>query len=165
MEITLARKTITNVVGILLIVAAFLGGYYAWSKGFFNGWLSKTETVQAMPADEPAIGSLTALYSPSGERAEWEEQVCEGMTGQGCDLFRVMFAGPIWNSMTEGKNVIVAFITSVETLEDGSQIWKTEVSDGDVTRPVYIHVTQNESDQWFLNRVLFAQEAAKYESQ
>lgn len=165
MEITLTRKTITNVIGILLIAAALFGGYYAWSKGSFNGWLSKTETAQAAPADEPAMVSLSALYSPNGERAEWEEQVCKGMTEQGCELFRALFADPIWNSRSEGKTVTVAFIANVETLEDGSQVWKMAMSDGDATLPVYIHVAQNESDQWLLNRVLFVQEAAKYENQ
>lgn len=165
MEITLTRKTITNVLGIFLFIAVIFGGYFSWSKSSFNGWFSKTGTIQEAPANEPAIVGLTILYSPSGDRSDWEEQVCNGMTDQGCELFQAIFADPIWKSSSEEKTVAVVFIASVETLEDGSQVWKTEVSDGDVAQSVYIHVAQNESGQWLLNRVLFAQEAAKYEDQ
>ncbi len=65
----------------------------------------------------------------------------------------------------QGKISSVSFIEIAETLEDGSQVWKTEVADGETILPVYIHVTQNDAGQWLLNRVLFAQEAAKYENQ
>ncbi len=164
MEITFSRKTISNGFGLLLIAAALFGGYYAWSQGMLERWLTGP-TPQTQPVTEPAIQSLTALYAPSGERAQWEEQVCAGMTEQGCQLFRTLFANPIWNSALNGKTSTVTFIEIAETLEDGSQIWKTEVADGETILPVYIHATQNDAGQWLLHRVLFAQEAAKYENQ
>lgn len=164
MEVTFSRKTVLNVIGLLLIAAALFGGYYAWSQGWLDRWLTRP-TPQTQPVTEPAIQSLTALYAPSGERAQWEGQVCAGMTEQGCQLFRTLFANPIWSSALNGKTSSVTFIEIAETLEDGSQVWQTEVADGETTLPVYIHVTQNDAEQWLLNRVLFAQEAAKYENQ
>ncbi len=164
MEVTFSRKTISNGVGLILIAAALFGGYYAWSEGWFDRWLTGA-MPQTQPVTEPAIQSLTALYAPSGDRAQWEQQVCAGMTAQGCQLFHTLFANPIWNSALQGKTSSVTFIEIAETLEDGSQVWQTEVADGETTLPVYIHVTQNDAGQWLLNRVLFAQEAAKYEDQ
>lgn len=164
MEVTFSRKIVLNIIGLLLIVATLLGGYYAWSQGWLERWLTGP-TPQTQPVTEPAIQSLTALYAPSGERAQWEGQVCAGMTEQGCQLFHTLFANPIWNSVLNGKTSSVTFIEIAETLEDGSQVWKTEVADGATTLPVYIQVTQNDARQWLLNRVLFAQEAAKYENQ
>ena len=164
MEIKFSRRTISNGIGFLLIAAALFGGYYAWSQGMLDRWLTGP-TPQTQPVTEPAMKSLTALYAPSGERTQWEGQVCTGMTEQGCQLFRTLFANPIWNSALNGKTSSVTFIEIAETLEDGSQVWKTEVADGETTLPVFIHVTQNEAGQWLLNRVLFAQEAAKYENQ
>ena len=164
MEVTFSRKTISNGVGLILIVAALFGGYYAWSQGMLDHWLTGA-MPQTQPVNEPAIQSLTALYAPSGERAQWEGQVCAGMTEQGCQLFHTLFANPIWNSALNGKTSSVTFIDIAETLKDGSQVWKTEVADGETTLPVYIHVAQNDAGQWLLNRMLFAQEAAKYENQ
>ena len=164
MEVTFSRKTISNGFGLLLIAAVLLGGYYAWSQGMLERWLTGP-TPQTQPVTEPAIQSLTALYAPSGERVQWEGQVCAGMTEQGCQLFRTLFANPIWNSALHGKTSSVTFIEIAETLADGSQVWETSVTTSAASLPVYIHVTQNETSRWLLNRVLFAQEAAKYESQ
>ena len=87
------------------------------------------------------------------------------MTEKGCELFRAMFANPFWKSSLIGKTTSITFIKIADTLEDGSQVWKTEIADNEATLPVYIHVTQNDAGQWLLNRVLFPQEAAKYENQ
>jgi len=165
MEITISRKsTVRTIAFAIIILAVISGGYFAWKSGLLDSLFTQTQTVSAAPADEPAMKSMTAIYSPSGERAEWETQVCAGMTEKGCELFHAMFANPIWNSALNGKTSSVTFIEIAETLKDGSQVWKTEVADGETTLPVYIHVTQNDAGQWLLNRVLFAQEAAKYEN-
>ena len=165
MEFTISRRSLSNVLGLGLIAIALFGGYYAWSMGLFDGWFSKNQSVQTVPANEPALMSLATLYSPSRERVEWEKQVCEGMTEKGCGLFHSMFAEPIWNSSLKEHTSSATFIEVAEAFDDGSQVWKTEVADGEATLPVYVHVTQNEEGQWLLNRVLFAQEIAKYENQ
>ena len=163
MEITFSRKMISQGIGLILIAAALFTGYYVWSQGWLDRWLTGS-TLQTQPVTEPAMKSLAALYAPSGERAQWEEQVCAGMTEKGCQLFRALYANPIWNS-AQGQTASVVFIEVAETLNDGSQIWKTNVTTVEEPLPVFIHVTQNETGQWLLNRVLFAQETAKYEDQ
>lgn len=164
MEITFNRKTLTNILGFLLIITVLAGGYAAWTNGWFDRWMLGTKMPQPSPESDPAILSLAALYSPSGEKAEWEEQVCRGMTEKGCQIFTALYADPVWKS-EQGKAASVSFIEIAETLDDKSQVWKTEVTlDGESTL-VYLHVTENEAGQWFLNRVLFAQEAAKYTRQ
>ncbi len=166
MEIMISRNsTIRTIMFMLVVMAVLGGGYFAWQSGLLNSLFAQTQNGSAAPADEPAIQSLTALYAPSGERAEWEGQVCAGMTAQGCQLFRTLFANPIWNSALQGKTSSVTFIEIAETLSDGSQVWETSVTTGEVSLPVYVHVTQNETSRWLLNRVLFAQEAAQYENQ
>ena len=165
MEITLSRKTIANVIGSLLLTLVLFGGYFAWKQGMLDRWLTAPETSHLVPADEPAIESLMVMYSPAGERAEWEKHVCAGTTEKGCEMFHSIFADPIWKSAVDKKIVTAAFIETVDVLEDGSLIWKTEVSDGEAISPIYIHVIQNESGRWLLNRVLFLQETEKYQSE
>ena len=166
MEITISRNsTVRTVTFAIIILAVIGGGYFAWKSGLLDSLFAQTQTISAAPSDEPAMESMSAMYSPSGERAEWETQVCAGMTEKGCELFRAMFANPFWKSSLIGKTTSITFIKIADTLEDGSQVWKTEIADNEATLPVYIHVTQNDAGQWLLNRVLFAQEAAKYENQ
>lgn len=164
MEITVSKKGMMKVVILLLVAAVLFGLYLGWSEEIIRAWFTNTQPVETSFAEEPAMRSLAAMYSPRGERSNWEEQVCAGMTEPGCEMFRAMYADPLWNSI-EGQNASVSFIEITETLEDGSQIWKTEVTSGEETLPVYIHVVQNEAGQWLLQRVLFSQEAAQYEEQ
>ncbi len=166
MDFMISRNSITRTFTFVLVIFALIGGgYVAWKSGLLDELFAQAQSVSAAPAKEPAMESLAALYSPNGERPAWETQVCVGMTEQGCKLFHNIFANPIWNSALQGKTASVTFVKVAKTLEDGSQVWQTEVADSQATLPVYIHVTQNEAGQWLLNRVLFAQEAAKYENQ
>ncbi|HXF85490.1 MAG TPA: hypothetical protein VNK49_08875 [Anaerolineales bacterium] len=162
MEITLSKKTLTNAVSVLLVVLAALGVYRVWSQDVLQEWFPRAEAVQAVEA-EPALTSLEAMYSPSGERSEWEARVCAGMSEKGCVVFKGMYAEAIWKSPQNGKTASVVFIEVAETFEDGSQVWKTELTLDGTALPVYIHVAQNEEGKWLLNRVLFEQEAKKYE--
>lgn len=163
MEITLSKKTLVNAVSGLLVVLAVVGGYYVWTQGLLQEWFPRAEAVQAAQADEPALTSLESMYSPSGERAEWEARVCAGMSEKGCVVFKGMYAEAIWKSPQKGRTASAAFIEVAETFEDGSQVWKTEITLDGTILPVYIHVVQNEEGKWLLNRVLFEQEAKKYE--
>ena len=165
MELNVSRNSIARIVTFVLIILALIGGgYFAWKSGLLDSLFAQTQTVSTAPAAEPAMKSLVVMYSPNGERSAWETQVCIGMTDQGCKLFHAMFANPIWNSALNGKSASATFVKVAKTLDDGSQVWKTEIVDSQATLPVYIHVTKNKSGQWLLNRVLFAQEAAKYEN-
>jgi hypothetical protein len=103
------------------------------------------------------------MYSPGGEQPEWITNVCAGMTGKGCELFGSMYANALWNSSLANSSATASFSAIAEKFEDGSQIWKTEVTIGSTVLPVYILVRQNETENWLLERVLFTQEASKYE--
>lgn len=159
------QKPASNWIALLLIISVLFGGYYIWSQGYWNAWLGESQTAQSTPADEPALQSLAAMYSPTGERSAWEAQVCEGMSENGCQIFKVMFAEALWKSAFQGKPASVAFIQSVEILENGTQVWQTEVSNADATLPIYVQVSQDESGLWLLDRVLFEQETTKYQTQ
>lgn len=165
MEITISKSSLFKVVILLMILAVLFGLYIGWSEEILSDWLGATPPAEISFEDQPALLSLSAMYSPTGERSDWEEQVCTGMTEQGCELFRSMYAEPIWNSLSGAQATTVVFIASVETLDDGSQIWKAEVTGTEATQPMYIHVYPNASGQWLLNRVLFTQETTKYENQ
>lgn len=163
MEITVSKRSMFKIVVLLIILAVLFGLYLGWSVEILSNWLRTNPTTEIAFEDQPALHSLSAMYSPAGERSDWEAQVCTSMTEQGCELFRSMYAEPIWNSLSKEMAVKAAFIASVEILNDGSQIWKTVVTGGEATQPMYIHVYPNESGQWLLNRVLFTQETTKYE--
>ena len=54
-------------------------------------------------------------------------------------------------------------IEVADILEDGSQIWKVNVAWNGTSTDIYIQVEADPtSGQWLLERILFAQEAAKY---
>jgi len=112
--------------------------------------------------------ALAAFYSPdvTGEQAAWENRVCAGMSAAGCDLFRKMYSPTLWKAaQSKPLSATVSFLSVAETVEDSSQVWRVDLTTTASSKPVYIHVVQSESGKWLLNRVLFAQEAAKYETQ
>ena len=157
MEITLSERTIEKIILIasLAAVAIFVG---AWA------WSSKSGKWDATPAaavdlSQPAITALTDFYNPdhTGERSAWEDKVCANMTGDGCLLFRKTYAPAIWQSPQQVP-ALVSFGEIVESLEDGTQIWKVNVEIGALSTPVYIHVEEGQAG-WLLVRVLFDEEA------
>lgn len=168
MELTVSRSSLTRIIAVLLGLAILLGGgYFAWSSGLLNRIFNPSQNAVFTPAAEPAIRSLRAFYSPDTtlEQSAWESLVCEGMTEQGCELFRNMYAPAIWKmAQTKPLSATAEYRLTAETLEDGSQIWKVRITT-DTSTNIYIHVAQDEAGKWLLNRVLFAQEAQKYENQ
>ena len=112
MEITISRNsTVRTFTFAIIILAVIGGGYIAWKTGLLDSLFGQTQTISAAPDGEPAMESMTAMYSPSGERAEWETQVCAGMTEKGCELFRAMFANPFWKSSLIGKTTSINVCT------------------------------------------------------
>lgn len=175
MELNVSRSSLNRVIAVLLGLAILLGGgYFAWSSGLLQQLFNVQPKAVFTPATEPAIRSLKAFYSPdtSGDQSAWETSVCEGMTEKGCQLFKVMYAPAIWKvadtrqsaTQTKPMSAMVEYLSSVDTLQDGSQIWKIRIT-MDASTVIYVHVAQNEEGKWFLNRVLFDQEAKKYENQ
>ncbi len=112
--------------------------------------------------------ALATFYAPdiTSDQITWEDKVCTGMSVEGCKLFRQMYAPALWKTaQAQPLNLTVAFLSVAETLGDSSQVWKVNLIAADTSSQIYIHVIQDESGKWLLNRVLFAQEAAKYENQ
>ncbi|MBN2116294.1 MAG: hypothetical protein JW730_06980 [Anaerolineales bacterium] len=170
MEVTISRKAATQTLAyVVLAITLITAGYLIYSNGLLARWFTKdVQDSTSAAAEEPAMQALAAFYSPdvTGEQAAWEDRVCAGMSMEGCDLFRQMYAPTLWKSaQAKPLNATVTFLTDAETLEDSSQIWKVNLTTTEISEPIYIHVIQSESDKWLLNRVLFAQEAAKYENQ
>ena len=163
MNITLSQKSIRNAVLVIaLILVLGVSGYYAWMSGQqMPPFVEPTE-------DEPALLAVATIYSPdpSTSREAWEDQVCSGMTAKGCSIFKVMYAPAIWKTAAPQENQATAtYLSTAETLEDGSQIWKVSVAATAMPADtsIYVHVAAGpESGRWLLNRVLFSQEAAKY---
>jgi len=171
MEITVSRKSHTQkfayfVLGAALVVA----GYLLYSNGLLSQWFAVRDLpTSSSLAEEPALQALVAFYSPdiTREQLEWEDQVCAGMTESGCELFRKMYAPKVWTAAqavaVNAAGATATFSDSVETLDDGSQVWQVNLTVSEVSEIIYIHVVRNESGKWLLNRVLFDQESAKYQ--
>ena len=163
MNITIAKTAALRAITIftalvLLVWAASL----ALSMGF-PARLFAAPTPP--PQDEPAMRAVTAMYSvdPASERSEWENTVCSGMTQKGCSLFQSMYAPAIWDAAAQKIDASATMLQVVDTLEDGSQIWKINIAWSDTAADIFIHVEADPtSRQWLLERVLFTQEAAKY---
>ncbi len=169
MEITIRRKAvIQTVLYTVLAIVLTTTVYWAYSNDLFDHWLTNEVEVPMSIAEVPAMQALAAFYTPdvTGEQTAWEDKVCTGMSVQGCELFRKMYAPALWRTaQSKPLNITVAFLSVAETFDDSSQVWKMNLIEADTSKQIYIHVTQNESGKWLLNRVLFAQEAAKYENQ
>src|SRR5512138_1450228 len=156
MEITIRRKAVVRtvlyaVLAILLTTAV----YWAYSNDLFVHWLTNDAEVSTSIAEVPAMQALGALYTPdvTGEQTAWEDKVCTGISVQGCELFRKMYAPAFWKSdQSKPLNTTVAFLSVAETLDDSSQVWKVNLIAANTSKQIYIHVTQDESGKWLLNR-------------
>lgn len=167
MELTLSRKIITQIFAcIVSIIVLIMIGYAAYSNGLLDRWLAKDmQASTVVTTEEPAMQALVAFYTPdiTGEQVVWENNVCAGMSAEGCDLFRNMYAPALWKTArSDPPHATVFFLSIAETLQDGSQIWMVNLTTAETSEPIYIHVVQSETGKWLLHRVLFAQEAAKY---
>lgn len=132
-------------------------------SGFFSLLSRMIPAEDSGPDDQqPAIQALAVIYNPAGEQTSWEQSVCANMTLEGCDLFKFYYAPAIWQSKVGGSDP--HFIEVAETLEDGSQIWQADVTLNGEVQPLFLHVQKREDGQWALARLLFEEEAAKYEN-
>ena len=163
MEITLSRKNIA----IVCVVAAFLilgsSGYYVWTEGMLKPWLPTNVIPSQPPLDEPALTAVSTIYSPnlSAGNHAWEEQVCAGMTVDGCQLFKTTYAPSIWTAAQAGRMAVpvsIIFASVAEKLPDGEQVWRLSTSDS-ADPWIYIQVAKDPiSQKWLLARLLFSQE-------
>lgn len=167
MELVLPKEKLQKVAIILLVVIGLAAvafrvnwsGAAGWATGLFSLF---QPTVHAGEfEDEPALFAVKAIFAPGTDQSAWEESVCTNMTEDGCQIFKAIYAKPLFDMPRKG--VSVTFVKIVDELDDGTKVWLINAvpSDGNPT-PVYAHVSQNESSDWLLIRVLFDQETEKY---
>ena len=125
-----------------------------------------------LPPEHMVLTSVAAFNSPNPEYGihAWQDQVCAGMTTQGCDAFNTLYASATWEAVS-GIPVGATFVQLVEEVDsqkDGHHFWKLEVQawvgqEGDYTEhafDVYVDVVQNEdSGLWLLDRILLDEDA------
>ena len=173
MELTLSRnKLIAIGIAVLVVIVLAVTVYFVFNKGL----LSLGAKDPAPSTNEPAFKALNTIFTPdvsAGEDA-WESQVCAGMTKDGCNLFKKLYAPTIWQAAQAGQisKVSLTFaavqeklpnLPSTGTSASGGQVWK--LSTGNKDQPyLYAQVAQDPTTRnWMLVRILFAQEAqARY---
>jgi hypothetical protein len=159
-EISVSRNFILIVGIVLVVIIALL-------KLVTSGYINFQDIGSAIPPqvsqDEPVLESATAFYSLGQyeTREAWEAAVCAHATEDGCAVFQQMYAPAMWESAAHGS-ASVGFVRSIETEEDGSQIWELTVSDGTVAVPAFVHTEKDDTGRWLFKRILFSQEASRY---
>jgi hypothetical protein len=163
MEIQLSRKFLRNVIILAVILIAGILAYSAY-MAFFTPSESQENELQPTSADSPALQALVVLYSPNPDQPEqWMENVCQGMTSDGCELFRSLYASSILKG-DQGQDATASVTVqnaNVEDFGDGRRIWQTKIEIGKELIDVFIEVELLDT-QWYLRRVLFQEEAARY---
>ena len=162
MIITISKTFVMRAIIIFTaLVLLVWGGALMSSAGYPARWFVPTP----VPQNQPAMRAVSAMYSadPASEKSAWEDAVCSGMTTNGCSLFQSMYAPAIWSAASQKNEASANMIEVADILEDGSQIWKVNVAWPGTSADIYIQVEADPtSGQWLLERILFAQEAAKY---
>jgi hypothetical protein len=158
MEITFTKSRLIGAAILLLFIAIFL----AYQFGLFAYFTPATPAAGVNEYNaQPAMKALATIYSPSGDQAVWEQAACLNMTPDGCVLFKAYYAPAIWKSGVNGANT--GFVEVRAELEDGSQVWQADTTINGAPQPLFIHVQKREDGQWVLVRILFEEEAKKYE--
>lgn len=164
MEIQLSRKFLRNAIILAVVLIAGILAYSAYIA-FFTPRESEEKELPIANLDTPALKSLVALYSPNPDQPEqWMENVCQGMTTDGCELFRSLYAPSILARRAQGQGATATVTVqnaNVEDFGDGRRIWQTQVEMGKEPIDVFIEVELQEN-QWYLRRVLFQEETARY---
>lgn len=165
MKVISVSRNFILIAGVVLVVIVAL------LKLVTSGYINLHDIGSAIPPqvsqDEPVLESATAFYS-LGEyetREAWEAAVCAHATEDGCMVFQQMYAPAMWESAARGS-ASVSFVRSIETEEDGSQIWELAVSDAsaEIPAPVpaFVHTEKDDTGRWLFKRILFSQEASRY---
>jgi hypothetical protein len=167
MELVLPKEKLQKAAIILLVVIglAAIALRVNWD-GAMDGLFSFFQPAANASEfeDEPALFAVKAIFAPGGDQSAWEDSVCAHMTGEGCQIFKAIYAKPLFDMPREGATV--SFVKVADELDDGTKVWLIDaVSPGGETMSVYTHVSQDKSGDWLLIRVLFDQETEKYANQ
>jgi hypothetical protein len=163
MELVLSKEKLQKIALILLVVIGLTAIAFRMNWGsvmnrlpsFFSS--AKEEEFK----NEPALSAIEMVFAPGADQSAWEESVCAHMTLEGCQVFKAIYAKALFAMPRNGASA--KFVKVVDSFDDGSQVWLiTAVPSDGSPIPVYAHVSQNESGDWLLIRILFDQETEKY---
>jgi hypothetical protein len=164
MELVLPKEKLQKAAIILLVVIglAALALRVNWGRsmdGFFSFFQPAANAGEF--ENEPALSAVKAIFAPGPDQSAWEESICVNMTEDGCQIFKAIYAKPLFDMPREGASA--TFVKVVDELDDGTKVWLINAvpHSGNPT-PIYTHVSQNGSGDWLLIRVLFDQETEKY---
>jgi hypothetical protein len=118
--------------------------------------------------DRHVLEAVALIYAPTPDnRLDWLDVVCQRMTEGGCGYFTDHLESRLWqNGQDVALNSVVPGKVAA-TLNDGSQVWKAEVSIyktcgnslkncPSIESDTYLHVVYDEvQGKWLLNRVLY----------
>ena len=137
---------------------------------FVTASTAQASPTPDFPKDRQVLEAVSLIYAPMPDnRSGWLDAVCENMTEGGCGYFSDNLESMLWQS---GQDIALNSVVPVPfgvvaTLEDGSQVWKEEVSIYKtcgsalkdcpfIESDVYLHVVYDEAqDEWLLNRILY----------
>ena len=137
---------------------------------FVTASTAQASPTPDLPKDRQVLEAVSLIYAPMPDnRSGWLDAVCENMTEGGCGYFSDNLESMLWQS---GQDIALNSVVPVPfgvvaTLEDGSQVWKEEVSIYKtcgsalkdcpfIESDVYLHVVYDEAqDEWLLNRILY----------
>lgn len=167
MELVLPKEKLQKAAIILLVVIGLAALALRVNWGRAAEWTAELFSFLQPAANagefenEPALSAVKAIFAPGPDQSAWEESVCDNMTEDGCQIFKAIYAKPLFDMPREGASA--TFVKVVDELDDGTKVWLINAvpHSGNPT-PIYTHVSQNESGNWLLIRVLFDQETEKY---
>lgn len=124
------------------------------------------------PDQQAALAGVQAFYSLDFRETSqaWLARVCALSTRQGCQVIRAHFAPAIQHVLETHRPQTTSQVTVVRRVEEqpGRSIWLLQVrltrpwpGLQAATQPVYAEVAL-EDGRWLLQRILFAQEAARF---
>jgi hypothetical protein len=164
MELVLPKEKLQKAAIILLVVIglaaiAFRVNWGGAMDGLFSFFQPPAHAGEF--EDDPALSAVKAIFAPGTDQSAWEESVCANMTREGCQIFKAIYAKPLFDMPREG--VSATFVKVADELDDGTKVWLINVvPTAGHPMSVYAHVSQNESGDWLLIRVLLDQETEKY---
>ncbi len=119
--------------------------------------------------ERQVIEAISLMYAPiANNHSDWQSAVCQRMTAGGCRYFNDHLESMLWQTGQDVALDSAALVEVVATLDDGSQVWKADVSIykacGEVLKKcpsiqsdLYLHVVYDEAqNKWLLNRALYA---------
>ena len=153
------KKLIVPIMLVLALLTAFISVPTA-----------QASSTPDIPKDRHVLEAVSLLYGPTPDnRSGWQDAVCQRMTEGGCEYFTDHLESTFWQS---GQDIALNSVVPdpfgvARTLEDGSQVWKEEVTIYKtcgsalkdcpfIQSDIYLHVVYDEMQhKWQLNRVLY----------